>query len=252
MNPTSSLLPIQLSIYNNFFTPSELISLSRVNKELSELSQKFIDEYKKNISKIYNVKIIENTYRLYSFTEQKTNTYDLTYWYNIFGRKLNIDELAIYYSYFIVKYLNCCGARDYFVDKFNKRYIVSYMNLLVYEDGYIMLLPSKYDGSISLNQNLQSINPNTGKGHYSYIQFIYYNDLNDDEYDIDNSKIDFKIEYLTIHYDDNDKTKIIKRSPSTTPYHNSQLIQINNKILNNYVVKIKKNININFEYVFNQ
>ena len=109
--------------------------------------QQQVDEI---IEKINQTKIIRNLSSLYStyYFGKPDNKYTNEYWYELFGKNLNSEELAIYYAYFITKYIMsgsnwCCVA---------------------YPDGFIKLLGAESDGSVSLSPYQSEI----------YIRFTNY------------------------------------------------------------------------------
>jgi hypothetical protein len=178
----ASLCPtehIEFTIFNNLLGLDELVNVSMVNKTYYLLAKREIKKIYQIIEKIRKSKIQVNTSSLYN-TETFDCTYDNQYWYQLFGRKLNNQELAIYYSYFITKY---------------------YMNgkhwsCVAYKDGFIKSLGAQSDGSITINQNEPEI----------YIRFKnYYSD---------NITIEFQEKFYTINHrqyiDEKLLNKIIK------------------------------------------
>lgn len=125
---------IEFSISNGYLGLDELVSISMLNKSYNLLAKREIKNIYQIIKNIRKSKIIVNNSSLYSFSIQEK--YDNNYWYQIFGRKLNHQELAIYYAYFITKY-NISGK---------------FWTSISYQDGFIKLLGAQSDGSLSLSQ----------------------------------------------------------------------------------------------------
>ena len=109
-----------MNIFSNF-----------INKENSIISnsKKYINDYFDILKKCYNIKQLKipqgvpYTYNNY----YEKYIYDNDYWYNLFGKKLNKDELALYYTFFIYKY-----------HKFNKEGISSKeWSCIMHPNGFI-------------------------------------------------------------------------------------------------------------------
>jgi len=127
---------IEFAVFNEFIGLEELVNLSMVNKSYNRLAKREIKKIYTIIEKIRKSKIKVNHSTLYStnYFGKLDNTYEHDYWYGLFGRQLNQQELTLYYAYFITKYSVssphwCCVA---------------------YPDGFIKQLGSKNDGSVSL------------------------------------------------------------------------------------------------------
>lgn len=143
---------IEFAIFNNFLGLDELATMSMVNKTYNRLAKREIKKIYKIIQIIRSSKIHVNNSSLYSdpiYSEH--SKYNQDYWYQLFGRKLNHQELAIYYAYFITKYTTsgknwCCVA---------------------FPDGFIKLLGGT-DGSVSLSNDKPEI----------YIRVSNYDDKN--------------------------------------------------------------------------
>lgn len=141
---------IEFSIFNNFLGLDELVTISMLNKTYYHLAKREIKKIFQIIEKIRKSKIQVNTSSLYNFAKLDC-AYNLNYWHQLFGKKLNTQELAIYYAYFISKYPMsgnkwCCVA---------------------YQDGFIKSLGTQSDGSVSLSHDEPEI----------YIRFSdYYRD----------------------------------------------------------------------------
>lgn len=127
---------IEFSIFNNFLGLHELATMSMVNKTYYHLAKREIKKIFQIIEKIRKSKIQVNTSSLYSFAKRDCE-YDSQYWYQLFGRKLNTQELAIYYAYFISKYP--MQGKNW--------------TCVAYKNGFIKLLGAQSDGSVSLSQN---------------------------------------------------------------------------------------------------
>jgi hypothetical protein len=150
MSPTEH---IEFAIFNNFLGLDELATMSMINKSYNELAKREIKKIYKIIEIIRSSKIQVNNSSLYSNPMYSEDcNYNQNYWYQLFGRKLNHQELAIYYAYFITKYdissVNwCCVA---------------------FEDGFIKQLGARSDGSVSISHDKPEV----------YIRLCNYRDEN--------------------------------------------------------------------------
>lgn len=105
-------LVLKLIIDNGFVGLSEFSKLKKVDKYLNKLSNEYINKYYDILKKCHNIEIFSSRYHYYSFIDYNENViikynkniYEPNYWYNIFNKKLNKDELVLYYGYFINKY----------------------------------------------------------------------------------------------------------------------------------------------------
>ncbi len=144
---------IEFAIFNNFLGLDEFATMSMVSKSYNQLAKREIKKIYKIIEIIRSSKILVNISSLYSNPEYTADyTYSKNYWYQLFGRKLNHQELAIYYAFFITKYdmssINwCCVA---------------------FEDGFIKQLGARSDGSVSFSYNRPEL----------YIRFSDYRNEN--------------------------------------------------------------------------
>lgn len=169
---------IEFAIFNNFLGLDELATMSMVNKSYNLLAKREIKKIYKIIEKIIKSKINVNHSSLYSSQFTKSScSYNPKYWYELFGKKLNRQELAIYYAYFITKYSMsennwCC---------------------VTYKDGFIKLLGAQSDGSVSLSHGEPEI----------YIKFSnYYRE---------NISIKFQEGWDTINQDNYIDEKLLKK-----------------------------------------
>lgn len=127
---------IEFALFNEFIGLEELVNLSMVNKSYNQLAKREIKKIYTIIEKIRKSKIKVNNSSLYSsnYFGKPDDIYDHDYWYGLFERQLNQQELTLYYAYFIKKYSMssshwCCVS---------------------YPDGFIKQLGSKNDGSVYL------------------------------------------------------------------------------------------------------
>lgn len=127
---------IEFAIINNFLGLDELATMSMVSKSYNQLAKREIKKIYKIIEIIRSSKIIVNHSSLYSTQSIQNCKYDRDYWYQLFGRKLNHQELAIYYAYFITSYI-MSGSN---------------WSCVAFTDGFIKLLGARSDGSVSISQ----------------------------------------------------------------------------------------------------
>jgi len=98
-------LVIHLTLLSNFLGFNEIINLSKTDKYLKYYTQIYIRKYHYIIYICKQTKIcIPKTISFYNQHEIINNHYNNEYWYSIFNQKLNCDQLAFYYSYFVYKY----------------------------------------------------------------------------------------------------------------------------------------------------
>jgi hypothetical protein len=142
---------IEFAIVNNFLGLDELVTMSMVNKNYNQLAKREIKNIYKIIEIIRTSKIKVNNSSLYSNHIYSGHyDYEQNYWYELFGRKLNHQELAIYYAYFITKY-NIAGVN---------------WSCVAFHDGFIKRLGSRNDGSVSFSYSRPEL----------YIKFSDYHD----------------------------------------------------------------------------
>lgn len=98
-------LVINITISSKFLGFYEFINLAKTDKYLNYYTKIYINKnyYIIQTCKITKI-IIPKTISFYNLDEIINNNYDNYYWYYIFNQKLNRDELAFYYSYFVYKY----------------------------------------------------------------------------------------------------------------------------------------------------
>lgn len=135
-------LLLELTIYNDFLGFNDLIRLSRINKYFNSSTKKYIEKYYEFLNKCINIPI-KNSYASLYIIDNNEYKYDREYWYKLFNKKLNSQELAIYYSYFIKNYYYSCRKMLYL-----DQWICS-----IYQDGFIKLLANKNDGSVLIDKN---------------------------------------------------------------------------------------------------
>lgn len=124
---------IEFAIFYKFIDIENIIKIATLNKHYYLLAKREIQKILQIIENIRKIKIKPNITTLYS--SEHSQKYDNQYWYQLFGKYLDTQQLTIYYAFFICKY-----------------YIQSYKKwmCLAYPDGFIKTLPSQYDGSISI------------------------------------------------------------------------------------------------------
>lgn len=175
---------LDFPILNDFMTLKELKIILMINKHFNEVSKKQI---KKQINKMLDfseklekIIILKNNSYLYSYeltyniethsvnnytsdnfkeiqreilpyvNENKKNQYNPLYWYNLFGKTLNPQELALYYLYFVLNYYTPEAKT-----KITRGILESKWNCVLYEDGFIKSLPS-IDNSYSISNDNQT------------------------------------------------------------------------------------------------
>lgn len=124
---------IEFAIFYKFIDIETLIKIATLNKQYYLLAKREIQKILQITENIRKTKIKVNSTSLYS--TEHTQKYDNQYWYQLFGKKLDTQQLTIYYAFFISKY----NIQSY------KKW-----NCVAYQDGFIKTLPSQYDGSISI------------------------------------------------------------------------------------------------------
>lgn len=174
-------------ILNDFMTIEDLKNISMVNKYFNHVSKKQMNKQMNElfnfIEKLEKMHILINNSSLYSYeptynleenainnststnlqniqreilpyvNESKKTQYNPLYWYNLFGKKLNPQELALYYAYFILNYHTPSGR----VESTNMPYLmITIWNCVSYEDGFIKSLPG-IDNSFSMSRNKNEV-----------------------------------------------------------------------------------------------
>jgi len=192
---STSSLHLDLIIYNELIGLEDYIKLSTLNKYYKKQANKYIKKYYDLILKIERINFINNYNTVYD-VNRITNTYDTDFWGDLFGKSLNQDELALYYTWFIVNYEYSQKLSNY-----KKTWHCN-----SYSDGFIKTLPSKNDGSLSFNggysDNLIRFIIQT-----DYKKFYPVNsDYNKNLYTIttrdeDNNIVLYRIEYKLIDFD---------------------------------------------------
>lgn len=204
---------IEIAIHLNLIHISDIVTISKTSKTLNSFTKPFIKKYVERLydilQKCKKVNIITNICSKYSIYQDPTQFYYKNdYWYKIFYKKLDLNELAIYYAYFIKKYIY--HTRQEMENEFWMAHI--------FEDGFIKMFPSIEDGCLIFSGN--DVNEYydrciTSKTYYKY----------------------------TIFYD---YTKILPRNITEGPYYKS-IIEINNESLSPVNKKLFEKIIILFK-----
>jgi len=109
-------LSLQLAMNSGFLGLNELYKLSNVDKFMNSLCKNLIEKYydvlrkcastpfTREISDIANYSIGFSSALIFKFNNN---------WDNVFGKKLNRDEMALYYSYFVFRFHNFCKTDNY-------------------------------------------------------------------------------------------------------------------------------------------
>lgn len=150
---------LNITIYNELFGLLDLIKLLTVNKNVNNIVKKYINKYYYIINNMKSIKIP-------NMLLERKYIYEINYWNSIFNKKLNSNELALYYAYFFVKVISNGTIQQY--NQIKKRF-------LSYPNGYIKSLPNPKGELCFLNENNQII---------TEIIKIY-----DDNYDLEDIKI---------------------------------------------------------------
>jgi hypothetical protein len=107
--PQTMDLALQLVINSGFLGLKDLYKLSKVDKFMNSLCKNFIEKYYDVLQKCSSLQFAHDESMIFKFN---------TDWNNIFGRKLNSDEMAIYYTYFVFKY-----HKFYKTDNYSKHWM---------------------------------------------------------------------------------------------------------------------------------
>lgn len=205
---------LDFTIINDFMTIEELQDISMLNKHFYKTSKKQIKKQIKKLldfsEKLDNIIILKNNSFIWSsiyendnvlnhindfildnlqnnqreilpyVNENKKTQYNPFYWYNLFGKALNPQELALYYVYFICNYHMTSSKTEITRDIPN--IMISKWNCVSYENGYIKSLAGM-DNSYSISNNKNE------KEKYLLFKKITtfesgYNDYKESEYDI--------------------------------------------------------------------
>lgn len=129
---------LNIAIYTGMFGLLDLIKLSKINKETYSICQKYILKYYKNIEKIKKI----NIPKLYNYRNEN----DDNYWNIMFGKPLNSNELAMYYSYV---FLNLHLSATMYSFETRKQF-------LAYPNGYIKAYPDS-NGSLLLDNDPDTV-----------------------------------------------------------------------------------------------
>jgi hypothetical protein len=173
-------LILQLTIDNGFIGLSDLMDLKNVDKYFNETCKKYIDKYFEILSKCYNTHIIIPKYPSFNDNDDEFNllsyNYENKYWYDLFGKKLNRDELVLYYGYFINKATESINSYSSFA------YCSKTWKIVMFEDGFIKSFDYKYtnlsDSDIIMKVTLYyatTIYLNKRTKHYWKSEIIFEN-----------------------------------------------------------------------------
>lgn len=132
--PHSMDFALQLAIDNGFLSLKDFGRLGNVDKFLNSLCKKHIEKYYEILSKCSFNEFITQT----SFNHWNNNDFPnefnrrIIYKYNdnwdeVFGKILNKDEMAFYYSYFVFKF-----HKFYRIDSYSK-----FWSCILNKNGYI-------------------------------------------------------------------------------------------------------------------
>jgi hypothetical protein len=123
-------------IYSDFFGFRDLIKLTKINKETYGICQKYITTYYKTIEHFKGMKIPK-----LSFYDDALS-YNIDYWDMMFNKKLNSNELALYYSYIFLNLHLSSTIRD-------NRTVKQFM---AYPNGCVKQFPNS-NGSLTLDHD---------------------------------------------------------------------------------------------------
>jgi len=150
---------LQLTINSGFLGLNDLYNLSKVDKFMNSLFKKNIEKFYEILTKcsemegdkelMYSIWDNAGTYPSTSFTFDNIHPH-------LFCKKLNRDEMAIYYSYFVFRY-----HKFYRTDMYSK-----FWRCILYENGYIKIISDDYniDRGVSETDIILNI-----EIHYSYL-----------------------------------------------------------------------------------
>lgn len=157
--PHAMDLVLQLTIKSEFLGFKDLYKLSKVDKFMNSLC-------KKNTEKYYD--ILQKCSQIECDKQLRYNTWDTTGNYpstfftfdnihpDVFGKKLDRDEMAIYYSYFVFRY-----HKFYRGDLYSK-----FWRCILYENGYIKIISNDYNIDLGISETDIILNIDI---HYSYL-----------------------------------------------------------------------------------
>lgn len=138
--PHSMDFALQLTIASGFLELKDLNKLSKVDKFLKSLCGKHIKKYYDILRKCYSTPFITQTiYNHWNNNDFVNDNSGIIYKYNniwndVFGKKLNKDEMAFYYSYFVFRF-----HKFYRTDSYSK-----YWTCILNEKGYIKSFSDNY------------------------------------------------------------------------------------------------------------
>ena len=142
-------LALQLTINSGFLVLKDFYKLSKVDKFMNSLFKNLIEKYYDVLRKCSSLQFVHDESMIFKFN---------TDWNNIFGRKLNGDEMAIYYTYFVFKY------HTFYKKDFYSKYWICILD----ENGFVKSFSNDYldvdDKDIILKIQI----------HYSYTIYRNY------------------------------------------------------------------------------
>lgn len=160
---------LQLTIGSGFLGLKDFGRLGKVDKFLNSLCENNIEKYYEILEKCSSTPFIKET----KFNPWNNNDFPnefntgIVYKYNntwddIFGKKLNKDEMAFYYTYFIFRF-----HKFYRIDSYSK-----FWSCILYENGYIKSFSeSYYNGTDEIDDTDIILKINI---HYSYLIYRNY------------------------------------------------------------------------------
>ena len=157
-------LALQLTINSGFLEMKELYKLSKTDKFMNSLLKKNIEKYYEILRKCSQIE--GNKQLMYSIWDTVGNypstffTFDKIH-LELFSKKLNRDEMAIYYSYFVFRY-----HKFYRGDLYSK-----FWKCILYENGYIKIISNDYNIDVGVSETDIILNINI---HYSYLIWRNY------------------------------------------------------------------------------
>jgi hypothetical protein len=157
-------LVLNLTINSGFIGLSDFGCLMKVDKYLKLICKKYINDI---LVKCDNTNIKYN-YHTLNDDVYDNKKYNINYWYNLFGKKLNKDEMVLYYGYFInnyKKYINDHSLYGYY----SKKWIC-----ILSQEGFIKEFHNQNNLEENLTNNdiLMKITLHQGTYSYTYLKKI--------------------------------------------------------------------------------
>ena len=137
--PQNMDLALQLTMDCEFLGINDLYRLTKVDKFMNLLSNKYIKKYYEILEKCSSVELLKETIKYITLCDSSGNVHSIPRtiyiydWCNLFNKKLNKDEMAIYYSCLVFKYHSFCETDEYSM----------FWRCILNEDGYIKSLPAE-------------------------------------------------------------------------------------------------------------